>query len=224
MKKKGSKKNSKSSSIKRLSFPGDEKLHPWLPLLLEAYYIVDKGIAQAIDTRQKRGRELACRKGCSSCCRTHKDIPVYPLELTGISWYVVEKVAEPERAALMKHLEQSEAGGPCPFLIEGACSIHPVRPMACRQFNVFGNPCGEGEDPYYTRRGDVLSPVKKHVDQAFFVMLPFYGVEKESDRIRIIETGAFHKMVKELHYCNWKSLARKMRELDEKREADAADM
>jgi Fe-S-cluster containining protein len=221
--KKGSKTH-KSSSIKRLSFPDDEKMHPWLPLLLEAYYIVDKGIAQAIDSEQKRGRVLACSRGCSNCCRTHKDIPVYPLELTGISWYAAEKLAGSQRAELMDQLEQGVEGGPCPFLIEGACSIHPVRPMACRQFNVFGKPCDEGEDPYYTRRGDVLSPVKKHVDQAFFVMLPFYGIDKESERIRIIETGAFHKMVKELHYCNWKSLARKMRELDEKREADAADM
>jgi Fe-S-cluster containining protein len=220
MKKKGSKTN-KSSSIKRLSFPGDEKLHPWLPLLLEAYYIMDKGIARAIDTEQKRGRELACRKGCSNCCKTHKDIPVYPLELTGISWYAVEKITGPQRAALMKQLEQSGEGGPCPLLLDGACSIHFVRPLACRQFNVFGKPCGEGEDPYYTRRGDVLSFVKKHVDQAFFIMLPFYGVEKESERVKVIETGAFHKMVKELHSCNWKSLARKMRELDEKREADA---
>jgi hypothetical protein len=96
--------------------------------------------------------------------------------------------------------------------------------MACRQFNVFGKYCEEGEDPYYTRRCDVLSPVKKHVDQAFFVMLPFYGIEKESERIKIIESGAFHKMVKELHSCNWKSLAGKMREIDEKREADAVGM
>jgi Fe-S-cluster containining protein len=222
MKKKGPKtKTSKSSSVKRLSFPGDEKLHPWLAVLLEAYYIVDKGIAGAIDAEKKKGRKLACGKGCSSCCRTHKDIPAYPLELTGISWYAAEKITGTQRATLIKQLEQCMEGEPCPFLIEGACSIHPLRPMACRQFNVFGTPCEEGEDPYYTRRGDVLSPVKKHVDQAFFIMLPFYGIEKESDRIRIIETGAFHKMVKELFACNWKSLAAKMKDFDLKRENNA---
>lgn len=89
--------------------------------------------------------------------------------------------------------------------------------MACRQFNVFGSPCGEGEDPYYSRREDVMAPVKKHVDQAFFVMPPFYGVDKESERIKIIETGAFHRMVKELHACNWKELAERMERLDRKK-------
>ncbi|RJQ56539.1 MAG: YkgJ family cysteine cluster protein [Nitrospiraceae bacterium] len=183
-------------------------------MLLEGYYIVDKGIAAAIEKEQKNGRKPACGRGCSSCCKTHKDIPVYPLELTGISWYAAEKISGPQREVLRENLRQSGKDDPCPFLIEKACSIHPVRPMACRQFNVFGNPCEEGEDPYYTRRGDVLSPVKKHVDQAFFIMLPFYGVEKESERVRVIETGAFHRMVRELHSCNWKSLAEKMRDSD----------
>ncbi len=89
-----------------------------------------------------------------------------------------------------------------------------MRPMACRQFNVFGKPCEEGEDPFYTRREDVLDPVKKYVDQAFFIMLPFYGVEKESERIRIVETGEFHKMAKELQAFNWKSVAEKMNKFD----------
>ncbi|MBS1114086.1 MAG: hypothetical protein H6Q92_1849, partial [Nitrospirae bacterium] len=38
----------------------------------------------------------------------------------------------------------------------------------CRQFNVFGSPCAEGEDPYYTRREDVLLPIKQYTDRAFF--------------------------------------------------------
>jgi Fe-S-cluster containining protein len=203
-----------SSRAKRLSFPDDEKNHSWLKLLLEAYYIVDKGIVQAIDAEKKTGRKLACAKGCSSCCKTHKDIPVYPLELIGISWYVTEEMTGAGRELLRKQLESHKKDDPCPFLMEGACSVHPVRPMACRQFNVFGKPCEEGEDLYYTRREDVLSPVKKYVDQAFFIMLPFYGVEKESERIKIVETGAFHKMVKELNACNWKSLAEKMDRFD----------
>jgi len=32
----------------RLSFTDDEKIYDWLALLLDAYYIVDKGIAEAI--------------------------------------------------------------------------------------------------------------------------------------------------------------------------------
>jgi Fe-S-cluster containining protein len=203
--------------VKKLSFPEDEKKRPWLRLLLEGYHIVDKGVAKAIDAEQKKGRKLACSKRCAHCCGTHKDIPVYPLEIAGISWYAAEKIKGPDRDVLKKQLGVFKKNDTCPFLIEGACSIHPMRPMACRQFNVFNTPCGEGEDPYYTRREDVMGPVKKHVDQAFFIMLPFYGVEKESERIRIVETGAFHKLVKELHASNWKELAERMERLDRKK-------
>lgn len=204
------------SGANRISFPSDEKVHSWLRMLLDGYYIVDKGIGRSIGDEGKKGRMLACKKGCSHCCATHKDIPVYPLELVGVTWYATEKLGSPLREKLRQSLEQFEGRGACPFLIDRACAVHPVRPMACRQFNVFGEPCGAGEDPFYTRRGDVMDPVRKYVDQAFFIMLPFYGIEKESERIKVIETGAFHNMVKELHGCNWKSLAAKMRDFEER--------
>jgi Fe-S-cluster containining protein len=203
--------------VKRLSFPGDETKIPWLSLLLEGYYIVDRGVAKAIDSEQNKGRKPACFKGCSHCCGTHKDIPIYPLEIAGVSWYAAEKLKGPDRESLKKQLTIFKNNDTCPFLVEGTCAVHPMRPMACRQFNVFDSPCGEGEDPYYSRRKDVMEPVKKYVDQAFFVMLPFYGIDKESERIKIIETGAFHKMVRELHACNWKELAERMERLDRKK-------
>jgi Fe-S-cluster containining protein len=211
------KNKSVSEKVKRLSFPEDEKKHSWLGLLLEGYYIVDKGISRAIDSEQKKGRKPACFKGCSHCCSTHKDIPIYPLEMAGVSWYAAEKLKGPGRETLKNQLAIFRKNDTCPFLVEGACAVHPMRPMACRQFNVFGSPCGEGEDPYYSRREDVMEPVKKHVDQAFFVMLPFYGVDRGPERIKIIETGDFHRLVKELHACNWKELAERMERLDRKK-------
>jgi Fe-S-cluster containining protein len=199
---------------KRLSFPGDEKNRSWLALLLEGYHIVDKGVAKAIAAEKKKGRTLACAKGCAHCCSTHQDIPIYPLEISGISWYVTEKIKGDLREVLKKQLADFKKGDACPFLIHGACSIHPIRPMACRQFNVFGRPCEAGEDPFYSRREDVMDPVKKHVDQAFYIMLPFYGVENESERIKAVERGDFHRLVKELHGCNWNELAGKMKRYD----------
>ncbi len=208
------KNKNKSSSIKRLSFPSDEVKKSWLKPLLEGYHIVDKGVSKAISEERKKGRKLACGKGCSTCCGTHQDIPIYPLELTGIIWYVNEKIAGELRNVLKTQLSEFKKSSPCPFIVDNACSIHPMRPMACRQFNVFGMQCTQGEDPYHTRREDVMDPVKKYVDQAFYIMLPFYGIEKESERIRIVETGGFHKMVRELHSCNWKELAEKMERFD----------
>jgi Fe-S-cluster containining protein len=215
----GKKKKIKSiiEKVKRLSFPDEEKNLAWLKMLLDAYFIIDKGVAKAIEAEQRKGKKLACTKGCAHCCSTHKDIPIYPLEIIGISWYATEKIKEPEREILKKQLYNFKQTDPCPFLIDTYCSIHPMRPISCRQFNVFGEPCKKGEDPYYTRREDVMNPVKKFVDQAFFIMLPFYGIKNEPERIKIIETGAFHKMVKELHTCNWKGLAEKMDRFDRRK-------
>jgi Fe-S-cluster containining protein len=202
---------------KRLGFKADESVHQWLPMLLDAYYIVDKGIAEAVKKESGKGKRLACCKGCSTCCNTHSTIPVYPLELVGLSWYIVEKTAGSVREAVKNRLVQHKEGDPCPFLVDGACSVHPLRPVSCRQFMVFGVPCDKGEDPYYTRREDVLTPIKKYTDRAFFIMLPFYGVEREEDRWKIIERGAVHQVVKLLQSCNWKSLAGKMEDFDAQR-------
>ena len=205
-----------NKKTKRISFPSDEKVHSWLSMLLDAYYVVDKGIFNAIEHEQNQGRKLACKQGCSNCCSTHKDIPVYPLELIGISWYATEKISGAEREALKKQLKNHSENNPCPFLLNGLCSVHPVRPIACRQFNVFGDPCEEGEDAYHTRREDVMPPVKRHVDQAFFIMLPFYGVEKEPDRNKVIDAGSMHRMARRLQDCNWTSLTDKMENFDGK--------
>lgn len=198
----------------RLSFPDDEKVYDWLSHLLDAYYIVDKGVAGAIKRETKKHRKLACNKGCSSCCKTHQTIPVYPLELVGISWYVTEKLSGPERESLKNQLRSYKTDDPCPFLQNGVCMIHPVRPISCRQFTVFGKPCADNEDPYYTRLKDVLPPVKEHVDQAFFIMLPFYGVNEETERRKVIQNGSVHQLVKLIQTCNWKTLADRMDEFD----------
>ena len=95
----------------------------------------------------------------------------------------------------------------------------PYEAQACRQFNVFQRPCSEGEDPYYSRPEDLLPPVKRHVDQAFFIMLPFHGVEKESERIKAVESGAMHRFVKNMPECNWKMLAERMQDFDLKSSA-----
>jgi uncharacterized protein len=210
------KKQKKSGSfpLKRLNFPLDEKRYAWLSFLLDAYLIVDRGIDDALRKAFREGRKLACSKGCSNCCKTHQTIPVYPLELVGLSWYVTEKKNGPEREIIKSQLRLYKENDPCPFLVSGACSVHPMRPVSCRQFNVFDIPCGEGEDPYYTRRTDVLSPIRKYADRAFFLMLPFYGIDDEKERWKIIETGAVHQVVKLLQTCNWKSLADKMEEFE----------
>jgi Fe-S-cluster containining protein len=208
-------------SPQRLSFPQEEARFEWLPPLLEAYHVADVGVAEGVAREEKQGRVLACRKGCSACCRTHKDIPVYPLELVGMTWYATEKVASPVRGKLQDQLRGYRQGDPCPFLVEGVCSVHPMRPLACRQFNVFGQPCAEGEDPFHTRRQDVMTPIRKYIDDALFAMLPFYGVRNKAERRKMIKSGAVHQLARELQSCNWSGVADKMSAFDRRQTAPA---
>jgi uncharacterized protein len=160
-------------------------------MLLDAYAVVDTGVAIAVrDEEKKRKKKLACGKGCGNCCLHQKDLPLYPHELVGIYWYVSEKMVLPGRDVLRDRLAHSEAGEACPFLIDKACSIHPVRPIGCRQFNVFTAPCAPGEDPFYTRRDDVLMPVAEYTDRAFGAVLPFYGLKREgaAEAIKLVRS------------------------------------
>jgi len=199
----------------RLRFPEDEKLRPWLPLLLDAFAIIDKGLNKAIEEHEKKCKSiLACKKGCGSCCRTHSDIPLYPLEMVGIYWYTIEKVGQPLRGIIKRQLLEHRKGHSCPFQVDNACAIHIFRPLACRQFNVFSAPCAEGEDPYYTRRKDVLTPSEKVAGRAIMAMLPFYGITDAAAQARAVKSGLIHTQVRVLQACNWKELALRMDQFD----------
>ena len=214
-------KNCKKSARGRLRFPEDEARLSWLPLLLEACSIIDAGVQRAVGDFEKKSPnlKLACKKGCGHCCRTHTDIPLYPLELAGIYWFCTERMARPARDALKARLQddirqpKDGAGGKegCVFLEEGfSCSIHPVRPVACRQFNVFGRPCGPGEDPYFTSRQDVLTPIREYTDRAFLVMLPFYGIHDEARKEKAVRDGLLHTQAINLRSMDWTRLLKVM--------------
>jgi Fe-S-cluster containining protein len=199
-------KKSESGLSRRVHLPEDEKRIPWLSLLLEAYAIADTGVAISIRNEEKKGgRKLACGKGCGNCCEHQKDLPVYPHELVGIYWYVTEKLAPHVRDVLKNRLLDHTADAPCPFLIDGACSIHPLRPIGCRQFNVFSAPCAEGEDPYYTRKADVLVPIADYTDRAFVAAAPFYAVKAGGDPAKI--TRLIRSQIMNLQTVDWKKLA-----------------
>ncbi len=198
----------------RLSFPEDESRLEWLPMLLDAYAIVDVGVELAVREHAERtGKDLACRKGCDSCCRSQTDVPLYPLELVGIYWYATEKLTGEARSTVKDRLLFFTKDRPCPFLIKGECSIHLVRPVSCRQFNVFGEPCSPGEDPYFTRREDVLTPIREYTVRAFTKMLPFYGIKKESEEeVDRIINGE----VRNLRSTDWKKLYKVMEAFEAK--------
>lgn len=159
-----------------------ELKYPWLAILLDAYKVVDEGVSADMERHEaKSGKPHACQKGCAGCCSL-KDIPVYPLELNGIYWYAVELLNSPVREAVIDQLRTAvDPKAPCPFLVDSACSIYPLRPAACRQFNVFGRACTQGEDPFFTRRSDVLTPSEDWRLRAFGITLPFYGMKVKGE-------------------------------------------
>jgi Fe-S-cluster containining protein len=195
----------KGGLSRRLHFPEEERRFPWLPMLLDAYAIADTGIAVALrDAEKKQKKKLACGKGCGNCCEHQRDLPLYPHELVGIYWYVSEKLPATIRDALKSRLAVHTADSPCPFLIDGSCSIHPLRPIGCRQFNVFTTPCARGEDPYYTRREDVLVPISDYTERVFVAVLPFYDMKREGDLAHAVKR--VRSQIMNLQTFNWSKL------------------
>lgn len=206
------KKNKTASGLsRRLHYPEDERRLPWLPMLLDAYAVADTGVAVAVRNREKKDKKrIACGKGCGNCCIHQTDLPLYPHEIVGIYWFATEKLTEPLREQLGRRLAAGAAEPGCPFLIDGSCSIHPMRPVGCRQFNVFTAPCAPGEDPYFTRRQDVLQPDQDYLDRAFEAVLPLYNIKREADvagSIRIVR----HQVMNLLSF-DWTKLAEMIEE------------
>lgn len=193
-----------------LVFSQDEKRDGlFFSLLFETYEIIDRGVSIAIKNQEPLKGKLACSKGCFNCCKTHKDIPVYPHEIAGIYWYVLQRLQGNLKETLKLQLHEYKRGSQCPFLIDGLCSIHLVRPASCRQFNVFKRACSPQEDPYYTRRQDVLIPERYYIQQAFLKILPFYGLMNTGDP-KIAEEF-IRSQAKVLQHIDWTALARRIK-------------
>jgi Fe-S-cluster containining protein len=174
------------------------------------YHTTDQGVAQGIRQVERQGRTLACTLGCAACCRSHSDIPVYPLELAGISWFTAEQLSGALREKLQRQLAQHRANPSCPFLVDEACAIHPMRPMACRHFNVFDRACAEGEDAFHTRRADVLTPVAFHKNKALAMMLRHHQVPTDTERKAHAANGSVHSLAQSLREMRWENLAKRM--------------
>ncbi len=122
---------------------------------------------------------ISCGPGCGACCR--QAVPVTAAELRAIrAWLDAlpddERLAHDRRIVATKaRLDASDGeaigmenerayfalGIPCPFLVNESCSIHPARPLACREYVVTSDPahCASRADGQIVRisaRHDVL--------------------------------------------------------------------
>jgi hypothetical protein len=109
--------------------------------------LYDSATAEAAD-RFPAPQAIACKKGCSSCCRLR--VKTDQATVARIVAHLREHWSATERAALLQrgrrvieHQAGDRAGRPtitaplCPFVVADACSIHAVRPLACRGLNSY---------------------------------------------------------------------------------------
>ena len=117
-----------------------------------------QGLVNAVVGAAESGQAISCRKGCGACCR--QLVPISRTEGEALL-ALVEAMPEARRAAVRARFADAEAriaaaglddragrsdreisvayfalGVPCPFLEDESCSIHPDRPLVCREYLV----------------------------------------------------------------------------------------
>jgi Fe-S-cluster containining protein len=143
------------------------QLHELLPFFQS---ITDKVVKIAISEVNESGQQISCRSGCGACCSQLVPISkVEGAALLNLIESMPEPrrsevrsrfrknmevlaqaglLDELEKAALAHDKERIRAIGlayfalnlPCPFLQDQSCSIHPHRPLSCREFLVISDP------------------------------------------------------------------------------------
>ena len=117
-----------------------------------------QGLVNAVVDAAAAGKAVSCHKGCGTCCR--QLVPVSHTEGERLL-QVVESLPAGRRTALRARFAAAETtikqagldhrggrsdrelsaayfalGLPCPFLEDESCSIHPERPLVCREYLV----------------------------------------------------------------------------------------
>lgn len=151
------------------------------------------------------GHPISCKAGCGACCRQMVPISIFEaqalgqwiralpeeqqralearfhqtllsLKDTGIIQRLIEEdwFADSETALGMA-VDYFHLGIPCPFLVDESCSIHPIRPLSCREYLVTSPPalC---DDPAKNGVAGIQLPLK--LSRALYRM----GGELEQDR------------------------------------------
>jgi Fe-S-cluster containining protein len=141
---------------------GPTRLDDMLPLLMA---ISDRVVGAAEEATERRGVPISCKKGCGACCRQLVPIsPVEARHVARLVSDLPEPRQSAIRARFAAAKEQLTEAGlwqrlddrqswtetqvsdiglayfreriACPFLEDESCSIHPERPLACREYLV----------------------------------------------------------------------------------------
>ena len=150
-----------------------------LPTLHElSNHIVD-GVEKKV---HKQGAKITCKKGCGACCRQHVPISpaearlmaaivnnmpepgrselmerfeqaVERLRASGVMDHAMNyhRLSEQATGAMVKAYFKLQIA--CPFLVDESCSIHPFRPLICREYLVISpaSHCAKLEEEHIKR-------------------------------------------------------------------------
>ena len=84
------------------------------------------------------GIRFECQPGCTNCCTQQGFVYLTEDDLVRIARFIGMRPAEFERRYVYRTKKLRRLRVPrvsqCPFLLDGGCSIHPVKPVQCRIF------------------------------------------------------------------------------------------
>jgi hypothetical protein len=100
-------------------------------------------LLRAAQVREPPPAPIACAPGCPSCC-VSKVAVVAPevlriaahlratLDADALSLLLTRIATADAQTRGLSRAARAVAGVPCPLLVDGACSVHAVRPLLCR--------------------------------------------------------------------------------------------
>jgi Fe-S-cluster containining protein len=181
----------------------DEDEQPWLTILLDALHVLDHGLAHEVSTEeQRRGVRVGCHAGCTACCQS--DLRLRPIEIEGIAWYASTRLDEGTWQRVKARLARPD-DGVCPFLLDGQCSVRPVRPITCRTFFVFGEPCRVGERLFQLRSRDIFERSEALFERMAMRLLDdeSFGLGDDEDRRAAYHAGAMTSSALRMLNVDW---------------------
>jgi Fe-S-cluster containining protein len=153
-----------------LSLPvpaGHTNVTQMLPILQSLTSQLVERVAASVEAA---GQHISCKAGCGACCRQIVPLSIFEAEalaqwiaslpseqqeelrlrfhqallalrdsgiLERITPELWEEGSQDSRTLVLDYLA---AKVPCPFLVDESCSIHPIRPLVCREYLVTSPP------------------------------------------------------------------------------------
>ncbi len=127
-------------------------------------------VGRVAEEAERAGAPISCKAGCGACCRQLVPLNIFEAEaltdwMRSLSEEqqaalaarfhralsalrdagVIEKILDSEHVieegpTTQLAIDYFHAGVACPFLENESCSIHPIRPLACREYLVVSPP------------------------------------------------------------------------------------